>query len=357
MININKNINLLNYDKSFKSNMESFKSNYVSTVQVNKEKNNQNSNISLGSPLIIAKNLTKQYNGKAAVNNLNLTINKGEIFGLLGPNGAGKSTFILMLLGLTEPTSGQITVAGFNSTKEPIRVKRITGYLPERLGFYEDLTARQNLKYTAELNGIPEREIENKIQEVLEIVGLDNVKNNLVSTFSKGMKKRLGIADVLIKDPQLAILDEPTEGLDIKIANQILDNIKILNKEKNITFLISSHQLNLIQKICSRIGIMSKGKLIGEVKIDLLSRGLFGEGRYIIEIEVSNITDEVLNKIKEIDKVVKVNKKDNVIEVISDEDIRPQISKIIVDNNLLLTRMNIKDSSLEEIYLKYFKED
>lgn len=336
--------------------------NNMEIKQESKQLNNdyqksKNSDLSVGEPLVVAQNLTKQYDGKIAVNNLNLTVNKGEIFGLLGPNGAGKSTFILMLLGLTEPTSGTIKVAGFNSTKEPIKVKRITGYLPERLGFYEDLTARQNLRYTAELNNIPENEIEGKIQEVLEIVGLEKNKNQLVSTFSKGMKKRLGIADVLIKDPQLAILDEPTEGLDIKIANQILDNISILNKEKNITFLISSHQLNLIQKICTKIGIMSKGKLIGEGKIDLLGRGLFGEGRYTIEIEVANITNEVIEKIKNLDKVVKVKLEGNVIEVLSDEDIRPQISKIIVDNNLLLTRMNIKDSSLEEIYLKYFKEE
>jgi ABC-2 type transport system ATP-binding protein len=175
-------------------------------------------NNNMEKPIIIAENLTKQYNGKTVVNNLNLKINRGEIFGLLGPNGAGKSTIILMMLGLTEPTSGTIRVADFNSTKQPINVKKITGYLPEKLGFYEDLTARQNLKYTAELNSMPSREVESKIQEVLEIVGLEKNKNQLVGTFSKGMKKRLGIADVLIKDPQLAILDEPTEGLDIKIA-------------------------------------------------------------------------------------------------------------------------------------------
>lgn len=307
--------------------------------------------------LITAENLTKQYNGKTVVDNLNLNIKRGEIFGLLGPNGAGKSTIILMLLGLTEPTSGTIKVAGYNSTKEPIKVKRLTGYLPEKLGFYEDLTARQNLKYTAELNNIPEKEIEPKIQEVLEIVGLDKNKNQLVNTFSKGMKKRLGIADVLIKDPQLAILDEPTEGLDIKIANQILENIQILNKEKNITFLISSHQLNLIQKICTRIGIMSKGKLIGEGKIDDMGRGLFSEGRYIIEIELSNITPGIIENIGRIDNVISVNENGNMLEITSNEDVRPQLSKVILENNMLITKMNIKDSSLEEIYLKYFKEE
>ena len=316
--------------------------------------NNTNTN---EKPIIVAENLTKQYNGTTVVNNLNLKIQKGEIFGLLGPNGAGKSTIILMMLGLTEPTSGSIRVAGFNSTKEPIKVKRVTGYLPERLGFYEDLTARQNLKYTAELNSIAQKDIEAKIVEVLEIVGLEKNKNQLVGTFSKGMKKRLGIADVLIKDPELAILDEPTEGLDLKIANQILNNIQILNKVKNITFMISSHQLNLIQKICTSIGIMSKGKLIGEGRIDHMGRGLFSEGRYIIEIELSNINPEIIEKLQQIDSVVSVESNENVLEITSDKDIRNLLSRVILDNNMLITKMNIKDSSLEEIYLKYFKEE
>ena len=308
-------------------------------------------------PMIVAKNLSKNYNGKTVVSDLNLSIGKGEIFGLLGPNGAGKSTIILMMLGLTEPTSGSITISGFNSTREPIKVKRITGYLPEKLGFYEDMTARQNLKYTAELNFIPQKEIDSKINEVLQIVGLEKNKNQLVYQFSKGMKQRLGIEDVLIKDPQLAILDEPTEGLDIKIANQILENITILNHQKDITFMICSHQLNLVQKICTRIGIMSKGKLIGEGKIDHLGRGLFGEGKYIIDIELSEVTPGILDRMKKIDKVINIDRRENALEITCDEDVRHQISKIVLENNILLTRMNIKDSSLEEIYLRYFKEE
>ena len=314
-------------------------------------------NNEMDKPIIIAENLTKQYNGKTVVNKLNLTINEGEIFGLLGPNGAGKSTIILMLLGLTEPVSGSIKVAGFNSTKEPIKVKRVTGYLPERLGFYEDMTARQNLRYTADLNSVAASEVEARIQESLEIVGLEKNKNQLVATFSKGMKKRLGIADVLIKNPKLAILDEPTEGLDIKIANQILENIRILNKKKNITFLISSHQLNLIQKICTRIGIMSKGNLVGEGNIDSLERSMFNAGKYRIEIELSTVEPSIIEKIKKMDAVVDVSENDNVIEILSNEDVRSQVSRLIIDNNLLLIRMGIKDSSLEDLYLKYFKEE
>ena len=306
---------------------------------------------------INAKNLSKKYNGKLVVDNVDLDIKKGEIYGLLGPNGAGKSTIILMILGLTEPSSGSISVAGFNSTREPLKVKRITGYLPEKIGFYEDMTAIQNLAYTAELNNITYKQIPKKIDEVLKIVQLEKNKNQIVKQFSKGMKQRLGIADVLIKDPELVIFDEPTEGLDLKVANQILETIKNLNKTKKITFMLSSHQLSLIQSMCHRVGILSKGKLIGEGKIDKLGRDLFGGGRYRVEIELSSPSPEVLDKLKNMDKVISVNQNKGIIEVICDKDLRREISKLITDSGVILTRMNIKDYALEEIYLKYFKEE
>jgi len=306
--------------------------------------------------IIIAENLSKKYKDSLVVDNINLNIGKGEIYGLLGPNGAGKSTIILMLLGLTEPSSGKISVSGFNSTREPLKVKRITGYLPEKLGFYEDMTARQNLAYTAELNNINQNEIPKKIDEVLEIVSLNKNKNQLVKQFSRGMKQRLGIADVLIKDPELVIFDEPTEGLDLKVANQILKTTKRLNEEKGITFLISSHQLNLIQDICHRVGVLSKGKLIGEGEIDTLGGSLFGGGKYRIEVELSEVSKDIIDKLKNIDKVKNINQDGNMIEIVCDEDRRSEISKIIANSGLLMTKMNIKNYALEEIYLKYFKE-
>ncbi len=307
--------------------------------------------------IIIAKDLSKKYNEHLVVDNLNLAIKKGEIFGLLGPNGAGKSTVILMALGLTEPSSGSINVAGFNSTREPLEVKRITGYLPEKVGFYEDMSAKGNLTYTAELNNIPYKEIPKKVDEVLEIVTLIKNKNQLVKTFSKGMKQRLGIADVLIKDPRLVFFDEPTEGLDLKVANHILQTILDLNKQKNITFLLSSHQLNLMQKVCPRVGILSRGKLIGEGTVENLGRNLFGGGKYRIELELEKVTDSLIEKLKKLDKVVNVNKVDNQLQVICDKDIRQDISRLIAAEDILMTRMDMKQDALEEIYLKYFKEE
>lgn len=307
--------------------------------------------------LIITKDLIKKYGEFVAVNKLNLNIKEGEIFGLLGPNGAGKSTIILMTLGLTEPTAGSVSVAGFNSTKEPLKVKRITGYLPEKIGFYEDLTAEQNLTYTARLNSIKSKTIPDKIDEALNTVGLSDNKKRLVKQFSKGMKQRLGIADVLIKDPKLVIFDEPTEGLDVKGANKILDTIIRLNKEKDITFMLSSHQLNLIQRICHRVGILSKGKLVGQGEVNELGGVLFGGGRFRIEVGIDEINDEIIQKINNVKSVVKIDKISDGIEIISNNDVRSEVSKLIANSGLVMNKMNMKDYGLEEVYLKYFKEE
>lgn len=308
--------------------------------------------------IIVAEELTKVYKETTtAVDHLNLKIKEGEIFGLLGPNGAGKSTVILMLLGLTEPTSGNIGVAGFDSTREPLQVKSITGYLPEKVGFYEDMSAYANLAYTAELNRVPYREIPERIDEVLDMVNLSNNKKQLVKTFSKGMKQRLGIADVLVKNPKLVIFDEPTEGLDPKVANQILQTILDLNRQKGITFMLSSHQLNLVQKICPRVGIMSEGKLVGEGSIDDLGRNLFGGGKYRIEIELARVPDELIADIKKLPKVISVAVDGQMVTITSDKDLREDTSKIIAHAGIIMTRMEIKQDALEEIYLRYFKEE
>ena len=308
--------------------------------------------------IIVAKELTKVYNETTtAVDHLDLEIKEGELFGLLGPNGAGKSTIILMLLGLTEPTSGSIEVAGFNSTREPLKVKSITGYLPEKVGFYEDMSSYANLAYTAELNKVPYKEIPARIDEVLDMVNLSKNKKQLVKTFSKGMKQRLGIADVLVKSPKLVIFDEPTEGLDPKVANQILQTILDLNREKGITFLLSSHQLNLVQKICARVGIMSKGKLVGEGKMDELGRNLFGGGKYRIEIELAKVPDELIADIKKIPKVLGVAVDEQKLTISCDRDLREDVSKIIAHAGIIMTRMDMKQDALEEIYLRYFKEE
>ncbi len=227
--------------------------------------------------VIEAEGLTKKYRTQIAVNNLTLQIREGEVFGFLGPNGAGKTTSLLMFLGLTEPTSGKIRVIGFDPTHEPLRVKEKVGYLPENVGFYDDMNARQNLRFIARLNRIPDKVSSKKIDEVLMQVGLfEEAKDKKVGTYSKGMRQRLGIAEVLIKEPRLVFLDEPTIGLDPDGTNRMLDLIRSLSREKNITIFLSSHLLDQVQRICDRVGIMIKGNLVAIGPIEELARKKLG---------------------------------------------------------------------------------
>lgn len=211
--------------------------------------------------------LTKKYGQSAVVDNLNLEIHKGEVFGFLGPNGAGKSTTILMMLGLTEPTSGIVKVGGINATQHPIEVKRRVGYLPEDVGFYEQMTGVENLCYTAQLNGIPKTKALEKATNLMEKVGLTGQLKKKTGKYSKGMRQRLGLADVLIKEPEIIILDEPTSGIDPAGINEFIDLIRHLSKEKGLTVLFSSHHLNQVQQVCDRVSLFNKGKILAIVDL------------------------------------------------------------------------------------------
>ena len=191
-----------------------------------------------------------------AVHRLDLRIARGEIFGFLGPNGAGKTTTFLMLLGLSEPTAGSARVCGFDPTREALKVKRVVGYLPENVGFYDDMTAIQNLRYVARLNGIRDGALQEKIAEVLDRVGLLAEGSKRVGAYSRGMRQRLGIAEVLLKNPQVVFLDEPTLGLDPDGTLKMLEMIRGLSRERGITVFFSSHQLDQVQRISDRVGIM-----------------------------------------------------------------------------------------------------
>jgi ABC-2 type transport system ATP-binding protein len=236
--------------------------------------------ITMGAQTVIeTKDLTKYYGQQAAVDNLTLQVQEGEIFGFLGPNGAGKTTAILMLLGLTEPSNGEARVCGFNPTREPLKVKRLVGYLPENVGFYRDMTARENLQYVARLNNIPNTVSPEKIDEALEIVGLSEDAKKRVGAFSRGMSQRLGIAEVLIKGPQVCFLDEPTLCLDPDGAIRMIELIQSLSKDRKMTMLICSHNLDQVQRISQRVGIMIKGKLVAVGPMGELAKEKLGVDR------------------------------------------------------------------------------
>jgi ABC-2 type transport system ATP-binding protein len=228
-------------------------------------------------PVIQTDGLTRRYGRQTAVDALSLEISEGEIFGFLGPNGAGKTTTILMLLGLTEPTAGHARVLGFDPTHDPLQVKRQVGYLPENVGFYDDLTGRENLRYMARLNQLPEAKAPAQVEQALSTVGLDGEGDKLLGAYSRGMRQRLGIAELLIKDPRLLILDEPTLGLDPDGTNRMLDLVVSLSRNRGITVMLSSHQLEQVQRICTRVGIMIKGKLVALGTIEQLARRKLGD--------------------------------------------------------------------------------
>jgi ABC-2 type transport system ATP-binding protein len=300
--------------------------------------------------------LSKAYDSKTVVDNLNLNVAEGEVFGLLGPNGAGKTTTILMLLGLTEPSGGTAEVYGHSPTREPLQVKRLIGYLPENVGFYGNLTARENLQFIAELNGIGEVEADIRIDQLLEAVGLTEAAPKPVNQYSKGMRQRLGIADVLIKQPKVAILDEPTAGLDPEGINQILEMISGL-PGRGTTVILSSHQLYQVQKICHRVGIMSGGRMVAQGALNDLYREAGGGNRYQIEVMTTASGDEAAAVIGRVDGVSGVEVQADKLLINAGDDLRAEISRVMVSNNLPLIQMNVRQFSLDDIYMKYFQEE
>jgi ABC-2 type transport system ATP-binding protein len=318
--------------------------------------------------IIELTSLTKKYGSFSAVDNLDLTIHKGEIFGLLGPNGAGKSTTILMMLGLTDPTSGSVRVCDINSTTNPIEVKRKVGYLPEDVGFYDNYTGLENLLFTAALNSIPSGRARQEAQYLLNKVGLANEKYKKAGKYSRGMRQRLGLADVLIKSPEVIILDEPTLGIDPKGVEEFLKLIVSLSKDEGRTVLLSSHHLHQVQEICDRIGLFVGGRLIAEGDIQSLSQKLFSDELIKIEAginlklqnksdtsEGNSSTESIVNSLTAVSGVVSVEPAENVLHIGCTCDVTEEIVETIVRSGAGIRFLNKKEYGLNDIYNRYFE--
>jgi len=300
------------------------------------------------------KRLTKHYGDFVAVDNLNLSIRKGEVFGLLGPNGAGKTTTILMLLGLTEPTGGEVRVLGFDPARQPLSVKARVGYMPDQVGFYDELTARENLIYIAKLNGIPRDQIKSRVEEAIERVRLTDVIDKRVGTFSRGMRQRLGLADVLIKNPQLIIMDEPTQGLDPELAHEFLGLIHSL-KEEGTTILLSSHLLHQVQIICDRVGLFTRGRMVLQGTVPELARKVLG-GAFRVQIEASGPSAKLKKALEAVKAVNKVSLSNGTFEVEAQKDIRADAAEAVIKAGGRLQALNVESQSLDDIYTRYFEE-
>lgn len=320
-------------------------------------------------PVIELKNVVKKYGEFTAVDDLTLGIYPGEIFGLLGPNGAGKTTTILMLLGLTEPTSGSVRVCGINSTRNPIQVKRKVGYMPDDIGFYEDRTALDNLVYTARLNRMPAAEAISQAKQMLERVGLAEAANKKVGAFSRGMRQRLGLADVLIKKPEVIILDEPTLGIDPEGVRELLAMIRDLSRMDGLTVLLSSHHLHQVQQICDRVGLFVRGKLIASGDIDALSRQLDGAPSHRVELDVVGASQDLEKTLGEVDGVIEVSRKQTdqlasskdgteapvTFVVSSHQELTSELANIVIRSGAQLYGLRPHRYGLDDIYHRYFE--
>jgi ABC-type multidrug transport system, ATPase component len=304
--------------------------------------------------VVECRDLTKQYGSFTAVDHLNLTVRKGEVFGLLGPNGAGKTTTILMLLGLTEPTGGSVRVLGLDPARQPLSVKARVGYLPDQVGFYDNLTARENLSYIAKLNGIREPEMSRRINAALDQVGLSQVADRRVKTFSRGMRQRLGVAEVLIKQPQLIIMDEPTLALDPEAVREFLDLIRQL-KTSGITMLLSSHLLQQVQAVCDRVGLFHKGRMVLEGTVSELAQRVLG-GAYRIHLEVEG-GDAVAAALRELPGVLNVSQEGTrFYNVEARSDLRAEVARKVIEVGGRLLGLSVDTPGLDEVYARYFKK-
>lgn len=344
--------------------------------------------------IIRTSELVKQYGDVTAVDHLNLEIHKGEVFGLLGPNGAGKTTTTLMLLGLTDPTSGTAEINGLDCTRDALAVKKIVGYLPDNVGFYPDMSGRENLIFSGMMNGLTRKEAEERAVSLLERVGMTYAADRKTGTYSRGMRQRLGIADVLMKDPEIIIMDEPTLGIDPSGMRELTALIRELSVKDGRTILISSHELYQIQEISDRVGIFVKGRMIACGRIDELGQQLQNEGLYMVDFRAEKMEDDqhagnnrtaveagtergVMNAaaetlasdhgtstIEELKSLVRGIegvrlvgvKEDGTLHVESGRDIRAELFRKLTDAGYLLSELHERGGDLDEIYRKYFEK-
>lgn len=305
-------------------------------------------------PVIEARGLAKRYGRAVAVDGIDLAVEKGEVFGLLGPNGSGKTTTILLLLGLTEPSAGEIRVLGLDPLRQPLAVKRRVGYLPDQIGFYDHLTARENLAYTARLAGIPAAEARRRIDAALDRVRLAEVRDRRVATFSRGMRQRLGLAEVLVKQAEIAVLDEPTSGLDPQSTQELLEQIRELAAE-GVTIVLSSHLLAMMQTICDRVALFRRGRIgligrVGDLAADVLG------GTHVVEVEADGVDlPAVLSQAPHVSRVSPLAA--GRWRVDADADIRADIARRVVAAGGALRAISMRQSSLDEVYVHFFEGD
>lgn len=306
--------------------------------------------------MIEVKNVTKKYGKVVAVDNINFTINEGEIIGLLGPNGAGKSTTMNMITGYIEPTEGTIVIDGYDISKKPRKAKREIGYMPEGVPLYTDMTVKEFVTYMAEIKKVDRKTRKEKIEKIIEETGLKDVEKKLTRNLSRGYKQRVSMAGALVGEPKILILDEPTVGLDPKQITEIRNLIKELGKTH--TVILSSHILSEVSQICQKVIIINKGKIIAVDTPENLENKVASKNDIYVTVEdLDNRIEEVAKDIKEITKIelVKENKdktKQYLIESEKDVDLRKILFKELAKENITIFEMKKADTTLEDAFMK-----
>lgn len=301
--------------------------------------------------------LSKRYGGRLAVDDVSLQLERGEVFGLLGPNGSGKTTTILMLLGLTDPDDGKVRVMGMDPARAPLSVKRHVGYLPENVGFYEDLTGLENLSYIGRLNGMSRAAANRRAAELLGRIGLGGAAGRRVGGYSRGMRQRLGIATVLLKDPILVILDEPTLGLDPEAAEDFLAMVRRL-KDDGITVLLSSHILPQVQAVCDRVGLFHDGRLALCGSVPDIARQVLGASvRITLQTRGQQDESGLRERLAAIEGVRDVRHLgDGRWRIDADGDLRGTLNRSAVTAGIEVIGLAQEMPSLDEVYRRYFEE-
>ncbi len=307
--------------------------------------------------MIKVENLVKKYGDLTALDGVSFEMKEGEVVGVLGPNGAGKTTLLRILVAFLELTSGKVTIDGLDINK-PInqqKIKSKIGYLPENTPLYEDMSVTEYLSFVGKMQGIKSDDLDEKILYVIEKCGLKEKKNAEISTLSRGYRQRTGIAQALIHDPKIVILDEPTTGLDPNQRIEIRDLIKEIGKSK--TVILSSHVLSEVKSTCSRVLIINKGKIVADgTPEDLESKG--GKNKATIHVEVEKIESNLLPKLETLAGVDKIEIIENRIVIISnaENDIRKDIARIIIEENHGLLELTRKQIDLEDVFIDLTKE-
>lgn len=302
--------------------------------------------------MIRTEGLTRKFGSLVAVDDLNIHIKEGDVYGFLGPNGAGKTTTIRMLSTLIKPTSGTASIMGYDIHKEPNNARRAIGIMPERPGFYDEMSGRKQLRFYGEFYKIPRPKLDARIEELMARVGMMRFIDAQIKTYSHGMRKRLAIAQALLHDPKILILDEPSTGLDPKGVQEFRDLIRGLNSE-GYTMFLSSHVLPEIQQLCDRVGILRRGRLVAEDSIDNLREQLISRSVDRVSIVATGFNEEQLNRIRALEAVRSADAAQWGIMVLAEprSNVSADVNDILVRGGARITSMTTMEPTLEDVFL------